>query len=72
MKDKLDCTLLRQRADQCRQLAGGMRGSSARDRLIEIAIDYEALAKRFEKKPAMSQKDNGAAGNWRPLALMST
>ena len=51
MSADLDCIALRKRAENCRLLATGMRDKTIRDRLIEIAVDYDAMAREAEGKP---------------------
>jgi len=46
-----DGAALRQRADQCRHLAGGVRDKTIRDRLLTLASDYDALARHAENTP---------------------
>lgn len=42
----LSTEMLRNRATQCRHLAGGIRDDQIRDRLLRLAIEYEEMAKR--------------------------
>lgn len=51
----LDTDTFRRRAKQCRQLASSFDDGGIRKRLLAIASDYEALAKRANEPPVKAK-----------------